>query len=175
MTPEHPMTEPNYTPSEQEIEAAARPIAEALYSDYWSAAGHGPEDCELSNAAAQVVENWMQDARPIARAALTAAAQVRERAPKIESGAALRLGFIADQVQSWLDWSRDNRAKENLTTDGDTAIMALPVPMWPRHVSLQNWVKALREGAMIASLWQADRAAGSSSGEDVLGQRKGEG
>lgn len=108
------------------------------------------------------------------RAALTAAAQVRAGAPKFEPGAAMRLNFIADQVQSWLDWSHESRSKEHLTTDGDTAIMALPVPIWPKHGSLQNWVKALREGAMIASLWQADRATEPDSGPSVLGIKRGE-
>lgn len=43
-----------------------------------------------------------------------------------------------------MEWHKTHRAAENLTTDEDTAIMAVPVPHWPTHGQLENWLKALR-------------------------------
>lgn len=57
------------------------------------------------------------------------------------------LETISGVVQSWLDWSTKSRMAEGLWTDGDTHIMSLPVPSWPSHGTLENWVKALDRSA----------------------------
>lgn len=61
----------------------------------------------------------------------------------------IRLETIAGQVRRWLEWHRTHREKEHLTTDGDTAIRALPVPMWPNHAQLEAWIAALDEARAI--------------------------
>jgi hypothetical protein len=54
---------------------------------------------------------------------------------------------IALQVQGWLDWNRKDRTKHDLVTDGNTQIMALPVPSWPTHWQLKNWIEELNLAA----------------------------
>lgn len=55
------------------------------------------------------------------------------------------LAAIAAVIRSWLDWDRAHRDKEFLTTDGDTAIMSLPVPFWPSHACFENWISTMIE------------------------------
>ena len=54
---------------------------------------------------------------------------------------------IAIQVQSWLDWSKKDRAEEGLSTKDETHLIALPVPYWPSHGQLSQWVKVLVQAA----------------------------
>lgn len=54
------------------------------------------------------------------------------------------LWFIADQLQSWLDWDKRHREDEGLTTTRDTHIMSLPVPFWPNHGTMEHWIKTLQ-------------------------------
>lgn len=49
----------------------------------------------------------------------------------------------------WIEWSTENRAKENLRTDADTHIMSLPVPFWPSHGQMQNWIEALERATHL--------------------------
>lgn len=65
-------------PTEAEVEAALPPIASAMFESYYSAIGNDKPN--LLNEPASSIKLWKEDAYPIARAALTAAAQVRERA-----------------------------------------------------------------------------------------------
>jgi hypothetical protein len=60
---------------------------------------------------------------------------------------AVQLEAIAGQVRRWLDWHKESRERMHLTTDRDTAIMSLPVPMWPSHGQFENWVHALSAAA----------------------------
>lgn len=55
-----------------------------------------------------------------------------------------RIG-IADQLQNWLDWDKDQRKREYLTTDDGTHIMSLPVPYWPTHGALKAWIEIIRQ------------------------------
>ena len=59
----------------------------------------------------------------------------------------LGLREIALQVQGWLDWDRAHRERHHLTTEDDTQIMALPVPSWPTHWQLRNWITELNTTA----------------------------
>lgn len=59
----------------------------------------------------------------------------------------IRLQTIAAIVQSWIDWSKEGRTIEGLTTEDGTAIMSLPVPIWPTHGSLAVWVETLNNAA----------------------------
>lgn len=57
------------------------------------------------------------------------------------------LWFIADQIQSWLEWHKRHRDKEGRATTADTHIMALPVPFWPNHGTLEHWVETLHSAS----------------------------
>ncbi len=56
-----------------------------------------------------------------------------------------QLEFIARTIKGWLEWDKGERSKENITTEEGTHIMALPVPFWPTHGMLENWIAVLRE------------------------------
>jgi hypothetical protein len=74
------------------------------------------------------------------------------------------LRTIADQIQRWLDWSRKEREQNDppLTTETEdgTAIMCLPVPSWPTHGQMKNWIAALSEAGD-----KLDTMLGDNSGE----------
>lgn len=57
------------------------------------------------------------------------------------------LRFIGELVQQWIDWDTSERSRESLETDGDTAIMSLPVPYWPKHGQMTNWIDVLNNAA----------------------------
>lgn len=57
---------------------------------------------------------------------------------------------MADTIQSWIDWNAKDRANEHLTTEDGTSIMAIPVPYWPTHGQMADWIKALRKAAETA-------------------------
>jgi hypothetical protein len=73
------------------------------------------------------------------------AAEMAKPDPGSKNGSGLR--EIALQVQDWLDWHRKDRAEHGLTTDDGTQVMALPVPSWPVHWQLENWVEELNLAA----------------------------
>lgn len=58
-----------------------------------------------------------------------------------------KLGFMAAQIRSWLEWDKKSRDKERLVTDDGTHIMALPVPFWPTHGAFESWIKTLEAAA----------------------------
>lgn len=57
-----------------------------------------------------------------------------------------QLETIERLVQSWLDFSLQQRNVEGLATDDATQIMTLPV--WPCHGQLNRWVDTLREARL---------------------------
>ena len=77
------------------------------------------------------------------------AAEIAKPHPRSKNSLVLGSGLreIALQVQGWLDWHRKDRADQGLTTDDGTQIMALPVPSWPVHRQLKNWVEELNLAA----------------------------
>lgn len=67
---------------------------------------------------------------------------------------------IAGQIRGWLDWNkkqRDEQKEPILITDKDTSIMCLPVPVWPSHGQLENWIKTLDEARAIIAAPAASR------------------
>lgn len=67
-----------------------------------------------------------------------------------------QLVTIAQIVQSWLDWQENNRIAVGMTSHPHTALMALPVPLWPDRAQLQAWIDALNAAkARIAELESA--------------------
>lgn len=54
-----------------------------------------------------------------------------------------KLDVIARQLQSWLDWQEQERAREGIETTDDTHIMRPPV--WPTRGTIKAWIKALQE------------------------------
>ncbi len=54
-----------------------------------------------------------------------------------------KLQFIADVLQSWIDYDVKDREKEGLETMDDTKIRCFPKD--PSHGVLKNWIKVLRE------------------------------
>ncbi len=81
------MTEPSYTPSEAEVEAAARVIEPDAFET-----GCSCESCEKWKLSARTA------AVEMARAALTAAAQVRERAQPVRARGGVHF-FENNQLQ----------------------------------------------------------------------------
>lgn len=69
---------------------------------------------------------------------------------------AWQLEVIARIVESWIDWSANHWAAEGLTTEDGTAIMALPVPVWPTHGQLSAWVEVLRNAARRSTQGDAE-------------------
>ena len=68
--------------------------------------------------------------------------------PETERGiSVIQLREIARQVTSWTEWASKRRDEEGISTEPDTAIMSLPVPMWPTHGQFDNWIRALNEAA----------------------------
>ena len=57
------------------------------------------------------------------------------------------LRAIASQIRGWLAWSEKTRTAEGLSTDGETAIMSIPVPMWPNHRQLTVWAETIEAAA----------------------------
>jgi hypothetical protein len=54
---------------------------------------------------------------------------------------------IASVIRSWLEWDTGNRAKHGLTVEGNTHIMALPVPVWPTHSQFVCWIEVCEDAA----------------------------
>ena len=89
-------------------------------------------------------------------------ARHRQQAVAAEIGEPLTtassLNTIANIIQGWLDWDENYRRQEGLNTEDGTHIMVLPVPVWPTHGALQNWVKALRSHSLTeAQIRAAER------------------
>jgi hypothetical protein len=70
-------------------------------------------------------------------------------ATRTAESCALGLDVIARQIEGWLAWHREHRDSENLTTDGDTSIMCLPVPVWPNHAQFEAWISVMRDAAAV--------------------------
>lgn len=60
---------------------------------------------------------------------------------------AIRLDVMSKVVQSWIEWSAAERAREGLSTGDDTSIMLLPVPFWPSHGQFRRWIDTMNEAA----------------------------
>jgi|GEM_PF-3930018 len=78
------------------------------------------------------------------------------------------LRFIADLIKEWLDWSSVSRSKERLSTDGDTAIMSLPVPFWPKHAQMEGWIETMKTGADHIDRLNAALAEWSVARKDAI-------
>jgi hypothetical protein len=53
-----------------------------------------------------------------------------------------KLKLIADQLQHWLDFQAEQRAREDLPCADDTHIITPPT--WPTRAQLQAWIEVLR-------------------------------
>lgn len=67
--------------------------------------------------------------------------------PSDIAGLSEGLSVVSNQINRWIEWERGHRAKEHLSTDDDTHIMALPVPFWPTHGQFKAWIKLFSEAA----------------------------
>lgn len=69
--------------------------------------------------------------------------------PRTNDQLAIGLEAVAGQIHRWLDWHKEHRDKEHLTTDGGTSIMSLPVPFWPNHAQFEAWIKLFDEARAV--------------------------
>ena len=65
-----------------------------------------------------------------------------ENCSVIKSKRETGLSFIADELQSWLDYQTEERYSEGLSTNNDTVIIT--PPSWPSRGMLKNWIKVIK-------------------------------
>lgn len=63
---------------------------------------------------------------------------------------ALRLDAMAGVFQHWLDWQKDERDREGLTTTDHTHVISVP-PQWPYRATLKTWIETLQIAARASS------------------------
>lgn len=119
----------------------------------WNTGFH-PDDVASGEAERRITEwphDWAKSLRQ-ADAAIAALAQPGEDAmgEPPYSPLATKLDFLADHINSWLEWHSADRTRHEMATEDGTHIMSLPVPMWPTHGQFKRWIETLREGAKVA-------------------------
>jgi len=59
------------------------------------------------------------------------------------------LDAIRRELLSWTTWNVEQRRREGLTTENDTAIISVP-PNWPTHGVIRNWAAVLQEAQRLS-------------------------
>lgn len=54
--------------------------------------------------------------------------------------------ILRDLFQHWLDWQREQRATENLTSEPDTHIICTPTE-WPSRATVAKWIETIDAAA----------------------------
>lgn len=65
-----------------------------------------------------------------------------------QAATAFGIGQIALNLRYWLEWNKASRDRENLRTDPDIAILAVP-PHWPTRGQLRLWAETMETAAAL--------------------------
>jgi hypothetical protein len=68
--------------------------------------------------------------------------------------------ILRDLFQHWLDWQREQRAREGLTSEPDTHIICVPTE-WPSRATVAKWIETIAAAAARLSAEPAPHGATS--------------